>query len=144
MARRRSRRGKKTGTWLVLGAAAVGAYFLLGQKSASAATKEAGQGQPGGPTGQGPVPTDNPPAPAPGGGIAPGPYMVSTRDTGPSGQLAMRAEPSLTSDPPVEWLAHGAIVTASGQVQNGFAAVMAQDGKTGWSSLSYLTPATAQ
>ena len=153
MARRRARssgprrgksRGKKGFPWLLAGIAGIGAFYLYEKSASAAPSAGGGGGAPPVQQGQGGAstitPAPNPPTPTPAGGITPGRYMVSTHDTGPSGNLMMRDAPS-TNGAIVEQLPHGSYVQASGIVTNGFAAVMAPDTQTGWSSLLYLTAA---
>jgi hypothetical protein len=152
--RRGSKRSKGFPTWLLLGGAAAAAYFLFASEgTASAAENPPAPPPPPGPgpgpsptpgpgpsptPGPGPCPSPNPPTPTPSGGITPGTYMVTTNDTGPSGDLMLRAAPS-TSAAIVEHLPHGISVRATGDVNNGFAAVVAPDGQSGWAALIYLT-----
>jgi hypothetical protein len=117
------KRGKKF-PWLVAGGAAAVAALLFWPKDAGAAV----------------IGTPGPQPPTPPGGIPPGTYAVTTTDTGTAGQLALRSGPS-TAAPVVEWLPHLSTVQASGVVSNGFAAVMAPDGQSGYASLSFLTKA---
>ena len=124
MKHRKKRHGKKF-PWLLAGGAALAALLLWPHDAGAAVI---------GTPGPGPQP------PTPPGGIPPGTYAVTTTDTGPAGQLALRSGPS-TSAPVVEWLPHLSTVQASGVVSNGFAAVMAPDSQTGYASLSFLTKA---
>ncbi len=147
MARRRARsrstrrgRGRKAFPWLLAGAAAVGVFYLY-EKSAHAAPEPGPEPGPAPPL---PGPTPAPaPVPPPAPGITPGRYQVTTQQTGTAGMLAMRSSAKVdpTNANLIEWLNHGDYVQASGQISNGFAAVMATDAeqKTGWAALPYLT-----
>lgn len=127
-----SRNGK-----LLLAGSAVLLLVLVGAGTASAASNPPAPGP-----GPGPGPT---PGPAPGPGLAPtipaGTYAVTTSSPDPAGQLALRSTPVVdtTLANLVEWLPHLSTVEASGQTSNGFAAVTAPDGKSGWASLNFLT-----
>jgi len=107
-----------------VGAGVLAVYLLFFQGAAGAAVLPSGGGGGGAPP-----------------GIPAGQYTVTTTDTGPAGNLALRSTPSVdpTNANLVEWLPHGTKIQASGVVQNGFAAAMAPDGKTDWASLSYIT-----
>jgi hypothetical protein len=111
------------GKWLLVGAGVLAVYLLFFQGAAGAAVLPSGGGG------------NAPP------GIPSGQYTVTTTDTGPAGNLALRSTPSVdpTNANLVEWLPHGSKIQASGVVQNGFAAAMAPDQKTGWVSLNFIT-----